>query len=111
MEMIRWVFVALVVLYAAFIVVMRFKRVRERRGYLKLHEKLIAYPVLAVGYPLDVVVNMTIASVLFWGRPRELTVSDRLDRYLHGDATDWRYAVAFWIDDHLIDPVDEDHVG
>lgn len=110
MEMIRWVFVALVVLYAAFIVVTRFKRKRERRGYLHLHEKLITYPVLLVGYPLDVVVNLTVASVLFLDPPAELTVSDRLTRYLHDDATDWRYAVARWLDDRIIDPVDRGHL-
>lgn len=108
--LIKWSVFAVIVLYVAFVVVMRFKRRRERRGYLHWHEKLIAYPVVIVGYPLDVLVNLTVASLLFLDPPAELTVSDRLERYLHDDATDWRYAVAHWINEKLVDPADEGHV-
>lgn len=113
MELISWILLALVALYVAFAFTMRFKMRRERRGYLHTHEKLIAYPIVAVGYPLDVVVNATIATALFLDLPREWTLSDRLERYIVDGAYagDWRETVALWIDRKFIEPHDEDHLG
>lgn len=109
--LIKWALFAVIALYIAFVVAMRFKTRREQRGYLHLREKLIAYPVLIVGYPLDVVVNLTVASLLFLDPPAELTVSSRLERYIIDGDDDWRRAMALWIDRKLIQPVDEDHLG
>ena len=103
----------LIALYVAFVLTMRFKLRKEQRGYLTTKEKLIAYPVLAVGYPLDVLVNLTIASVLFLDPPKELTVSDRLERYIFGidGRYGWREGLAMWIDDTFIQPHDEGHIN
>jgi hypothetical protein len=65
----------------------------------------LALPALLVGYAMDVLANLTIASVVFLEPPREWLVTSRLQRYIaHG--TGWRAAKARWICDNLLDVFD-----
>ena len=48
---------------------------------------LLAAPWVAIGYVVDVLTNITLASVIFVELPRELLVTTRLQRYVRG--TGW----------------------
>lgn len=86
----------LLVLYA---IAMRFKNYRDRSGGLDLRHKLVVYPVLAVGYPLDIALNWTYMALLFWDAAREATVMARLERYVNERAyrATWRQELAWAI--------------
>ena len=71
---------------------------------LKGVNKALATPVIAVGYGMDVLCNMIIATVLFVELPQELLVTTRLTRYTKG--SDWRSSIAIAICDKLLDPFD-----
>ena len=67
--------------------------------------KILAAPWVVIGYALDVLVNVTVASLIFWEPPWELLVTTRLQRHI--DARyGWRHRRAQWICDHLLDPFD-----
>lgn len=96
---------ALYVFYAA---VMNIKRVSQA-GKLTLFGKLLGYPTLVIGVALDVLVNVLVMSVVLLERPREWTVSGRLQRHMEGRG--WRLAVAKFFEP-VLDPLDPsgDHV-
>lgn len=74
-------------------------------GRLNRFTYALALPALLVGYAMDVLANLTIASVVFLEPPREWLVTSRLQRYIaHG--TGWRAAKARWICDNLLDVFD-----
>jgi len=64
----------------------------------------LAIPALVVGYAMDIVANITVASLLFKDIPREWLVTTRLKRYQEGDG--WRKDWADWICTNLLDPFD-----
>lgn len=68
----------------------------------------LAAPALVVGYAMDVVANLTVASALFLEWPRELLVTSRLQRHNRG-GSGWRKHLADWICTHLLDYFD--HTG
>lgn len=65
----------------------------------------LGYPLVALGWLMDVAANVLIASPLFLEPPRELLVTTRLKRHMRG-REDWRQRVAKWICDHLLDVFD-----
>jgi hypothetical protein len=67
--------------------------------------KYMALPVVAFGYIMDAVVNLAVASFLFFDPPRELLLTSRLNRYMR-EATDWRFIMAKYICDNLLDMFD-----
>ena len=68
---------------------------------------VLALPLLLVFWPLDVLINATVCSLLFAELPRELTITQRLSRH-HTTSTGWRYQVARWLGAELLDPFDAD---
>jgi hypothetical protein len=66
---------------------------------------VLAAPALVVGYAMDIVANVTIASVVFFEPPREWLVTSRLKRHIAGYGG-WRHRLATWICDHLLDVFD-----
>lgn len=65
----------------------------------------LAYFVLGVGAGVDVLMNCTLFSVIFWERPRELLVTKRLKRHVRlGDG--WRGRLALWICVNVLNPFD-----
>jgi len=88
-------------LWTFFLAVMALRRARQA-GTLTRAALVLGVPVLVAGYALDVLVNLTLASILFADVPREWTVSRRLARYQGG----WRCAAASWIGRNLLDPFD-----
>lgn len=71
-------------------------------GRLNRFTYALALPALLVGYAMDVLANLTIASVVFLEPPREWLVTNRLKRHIER-GTGWRAAKANWICTHLLD--------
>ena len=90
-------------LWLFYLAAMNLRRAKEA-GRLSRVVLVIALPILLAAVAIDVAVNLTLASLVFFDRPREWTVSERLARYLPG--TDWRAKVALWAAEHLLDPFD-----
>ena len=67
--------------------------------------KLLGFPYLFIGYLFDVVCNLTIACILFLEFPREMLVTGRLIRHLDSKEG-WRYDLAKWICNNMLDPLD-----
>ena len=65
----------------------------------------LSSPFIAAGYLMDVVANLTIASLVFLEPPRELLVTSRLQRYV-AQENGWRFRIANWICNHLLDVFD-----
>lgn len=65
----------------------------------------LALPWVAVGFAVDVLANLLVATVFFAEAPREWLVTSRLQRHMrtrHG----WRYRQARFVCDHLLDVFD-----
>jgi hypothetical protein len=67
--------------------------------------KTLAIPVVAVAIILDILANITIATVVFLDLPRELLITTRLQKYMKKD-TGWRKKIAKYLCDHILDPFD-----
>ena len=63
-------------------------------------------PLVVLGYAMDCLFNLTIASLVFLERPREWLLTARLQRHMLG--TGWRSRLAAWVCDSLLDPFDPD---
>ena len=91
-------------LWAMYVMVMGIYRAHLDKR-LTTTTKILALPWVVVGYVLDVLVNVTVASLVFWEPPWELLLTSRLQRHIdanHG----WRHRRAQWICDRLLDPFD-----
>ena len=91
-------------LFAAYILVMGVQRA-HLSGRLTGPLKWLCMPMVLIGYTMDCIANLTLASLVFWEWPRELLVPKRLLRLIAA-GTAWRRNVAMWICDHLLDPFD-----
>lgn len=70
--------------------------------------KFNGYILIAIGLVLDVLLNVIVGSLLFLELPRELLLTDRLQR--HKKKPDhWRYKIAHFICHNLLNPFDPDH--
>ncbi len=91
-------------LWALYVLVMGVYRAKLS-GRLGPAATILAAPWVLLGFALDVLVNLTAASLLFAEPPREWKVTQRLQRHqLAGDG--WRADLARWICDHLLDVFD-----
>ena len=91
--------VAVWLLWVAFVAIMYLRRVRDRWG-LTSAQKVFGYPLLIIGYVLDVALRLTVASALFLRVPQWETVSALLEREAGG--TGWRKAMAHWVREDLL---------
>lgn len=65
----------------------------------------LSLPFVALGYVMDVLANVTVASVVFIEAPREALVTDRLKRHMQA-SNGWRFVLARYICDNLLDVFD-----
>lgn len=99
-----WVTIAATyALWVLYLAAMNLRRAREA-GRLFRVTAVLAMPVIGVAVAIDVLLNLVLGTLVFLDRPREWTVSARLERYLPGH--DWRAPLAFWVAEHLLDPFD-----
>ena len=86
---------------------------KPRREAIKAKSKFAYYTLYTVafaGYALDIALNLTVCTIVFWDIPYELTITYRLRRYLKTD-NGWRYAVADWMCNHMLEIMDTHHCG
>lgn len=97
------------VLWVCYISVMAIKRVKDE-GKLSKLALWMGFPVLLIGYLLDLILNVTLFSILFLEPPKEKTISERLKRH-NRDGEGWRKKLASWFEP-LLDPFDPsgDHI-
>lgn len=98
-------FVFLYVFFALYVLVMGFYRAYLAKR-LTVTTKVLAIPWIGVGFVVDLIANMTVATVVFLDLPQELLVTSRLDRYLHEEADSWRGQIASWVCVNLLDYFD-----
>ena len=86
---------------------------KERREAIKARSKLAYYTLYTIafaGYLWDILLNLTVCTIVFFDWPRELTITYRLRRYIKTDFG-WRYSVADWACTHMLEIMDTDHCG
>lgn len=71
---------------------------------LSMAAKVLGYPILAIGLLVDVVMNITLFSVLFADIPREWLVTTRLKRHINKSG--YRGFLASFICHNLLSPFD-----
>ena len=74
-------------------------------GRLNKFTLVLAFPVVILGYAMDILANWLIAPIIFLDLPRELLVTSRLIRYQTEDSG-WRAKLSFYICEHLLDVFD-----
>jgi len=69
--------------------------------------KFHAYALLTVGLIFDVILNITVGSVLFleWPHYKRLLLTARLSHHV-SEGRGWRFRLAHWICAHLLDQFD-----
>lgn len=72
---------------------------------LKGINAILAWPLVFVAYAIDILVNITPATIMFLDLPRELLVTSRLQRYMR-QGSGWRCIVATYICDNMLDIFD-----
>lgn len=92
--------------WAAYVLVMGIYRAHlaKRLGPVAF---CLSLPFLALGLLMDVLAQFTVAALLFWQWPcpGEWLVTSRMRRYV-AQGTGWRYRVAKWVCDNLLDVFD-----
>lgn len=89
--------------WAVYVLVMGIYRAHLARRLTPVTMAL-GLPFVAIGFAMDVLANITVASVVFLEPPREWLVTDRLQRHIKRGR--WRGALAGWVCDHLLDVFD-----
>ena len=102
--------VSLYALWVLYVAVMNIQRV-QKEGKLTLGSKILAFPVVLVGYTLDVVLNYVLLTVILLELPKEKTISQRLKRHNQGRGSKWGAMIARFVEP-ILDPYDYrgDHI-
>ena len=66
---------------------------------------VLLYPIVIIAALMDVVCNLTLATLVFLEPPQELLVTTRLKRY-HASEDGWRTDLAAYVCENLLDPFD-----
>lgn len=105
MTYILYAFAAMYALWLFYLAIMNLKRAKDA-GTMTKAALVFALPIAIVGYILDVVVNVTIGTVLFLDLPREVTLSSRMSRLYEPGSTAWRSRLAEWFARNLLNTYD-----
>lgn len=87
-----------------FLAIMNLSRAK-RAGKLTRTALVLGYPLLAIGYALDIFLNLFVFSLITLDLPRELLTTTHLKRLVRG-GLGWRCKVAFWFCHNLLDTFD-----
>lgn len=90
--------------WAIYIMVMGIYRAHLSRRLAGIN-LVLGMPIVVLGYVMDAISNIAIATLLFADLPREWLVTTRLQRYIVDD-DGWRRHIALYICDNLLDPFD-----
>jgi len=97
------VFLFIAYTWVFYLAVMNLARNKE---HLTPVTKVFAYPMLVVGWFIDMLFNFTLGSIMFLEVPQELLLTTRLNRHLLDRHNDWRDKVADWFAKNFLDPFD-----
>jgi hypothetical protein len=97
------------ILWIFYLAVMSLFRANENKT-LSLPAKILGYPVLIIGVLLDAMLNIFLLSLILFERPYEWLITKRLARHIK-NGTGWRFKLALWICQHLLNPFDPDQRG
>jgi hypothetical protein len=103
-ELILFIIAYLYAFWCAYVLVMGIYRAHLAKRLVGFN-KVLAIPVVVIGYVMDVAANWIIAPLIFLDWPREALVTSRLIRYKRED-NGWRCQLATLICDGLLDPLD-----
>lgn len=113
MIIIEWVIYSVLLMlfvHMSYVYVMCLKWSRDK-GLLKWpdHWPVFGFivPTVGVMIPFYILLNLTVASVLFADPPRSLQFTERCNRYLAGP-DGWRKSQARWWCKNFLDPFEED---
>lgn len=93
-------------LWLFFLAVMALKHARDA-GRLSVWGERLGWPILLLGYLLDFVVNVLVLTILLLELPHEWLVTARVSRHI--PQAGYRGAVARWLNDQLLEPIDPGH--
>jgi hypothetical protein len=96
--------VLLPVVWLFYLGIMTLKRARDE-GKVTRPAEMVGVPIYWTGVLLDFLGNITFAVLIFRDIPREVLVSQRLQRYVDGPPG-WRRERAIWWAEHFLDPYD-----
>lgn len=99
-----WLFIAYC-LWDRFVLIMGLYRAHLNKRLHGLNKGLAA-PNVVIGFILDVLVNMTWATLVFREWPREWLVTTRLQRHVNDERHSWRRDRAKWWCERVLDPLD-----
>lgn len=99
-----WLFVAYA-LWDRFVLIMGLYRAHLNKRLNGLN-KVLAAPNVVIGFVLDVVVNITWATLVFRELPEEWLVTTRLQRWVNDTRHSWRRVRARWWCENVLDPLD-----
>jgi len=103
-----YAFLSLYILWIFYVAVMGLKRANDAKTITKT-ALCLGYPVLFVGYALDILVNLTIMSLMFLELPKGWTMTGRLkDHIYRGVPGSWREKLAAWFCANLLNTFDPD---
>ena len=94
---------SLLAFYTLYLAIMSLYR-GHRAGTLPLASKVLGYPILAIGLIVDVIMNVTLFSLIFAELPREWLVTTRLKRHIKH--TGYRGWLSRYICHNLLSPFD-----
>lgn len=75
------------------------------QGRLTKLTLVLGLPFIAIGYLMDILANIFIATIVFMELPKEWLVTSRLIRHQH-EGYGWRALLSFYICEHLLDVFD-----
>ena len=110
LDIVGYVLAAYFLVMALYVLFIASMNIMAKWDTLSLKAKVAVAPIIVVAVALDWVLNMTLASVVFWDLPahKKELITGRLKRYHHAPlyAGTWRYRWAAKICDELLDPFD-----
>jgi hypothetical protein len=94
---------SLMAFYTLYLAIMSLYRA-HKANTLPLASKVLGYPILAIGLVVDVIMNVTLFSLIFAECPKEWLVTTRLKRHINrGGYRGW---LSRYICHHLLSPFD-----
>jgi len=104
MELVLFVILYIWIFWALYVFTMGIYRA-HLAGKLQGLNKVMAMPVVCLAYSVDIVTNLTLATIIFLDLPKELLVTSRLKRYM-AEGNGWRFKIADYVCNSVLDIFD-----